>query len=121
MMKRILFYITMSGTIGSAMAQQAITPDVLKQLSDSYENNGNDKAIRNAVSANSIKKLALNQENTATPDTWFSNKVNSSGITDQEKSLPLLAVYRYQRHSGKSHGTDGNEGLPFLTGVYILL
>lgn len=85
-MKRVLFYVALSGSICSAMAQQAITPEVLKTLFESYENNGTNKAIRNAVSANSLKKLALNQENTATPDTWFSNKVNSSGISDQQSS-----------------------------------
>lgn len=85
-MKKILFCIALSGYISSVLAQQAITPEILKTLSESYENNGTDKAIRNAVSANSIKQLTLNQENTSAPDTWFSHKVNSSGITDQQKS-----------------------------------
>lgn len=67
-------------------AQEALTPEVLKTVASAYESTPSDKALRNAISANSIKKLALNQENTATPDTWFSTSVNSSGITDQKSS-----------------------------------
>ncbi len=85
-MKRFLFCLALTGGICTAMAQSALTPEVLKTLSESYGHNVTDKAIRNAVSANSIKQLTLNQENTAASDTWFSNRVKSSGITDQQKS-----------------------------------
>lgn len=71
---------------GPLYAQKALTPEVLKTLSSSYEGTACDKALRNAISANSLKTLALNQENTATPDTWFSTSVNSSGITNQLSS-----------------------------------
>lgn len=67
----------------SAMAQEAITPQVLQLLKGSYANSPTDKALRNAVSANSLKALALNQENTSTPDTYFSVEVPCSGISDQ--------------------------------------
>ena len=67
-------------------AQQALTPEVLKTLALSFEKSPTDKALRNAVTANSLKKLALNQENQVTPHTWFSVSVKSSGITDQKSS-----------------------------------
>lgn len=69
-----------------ASAQQALTPDVLKTLRDSYANDRTDKAIRNAVNANSIKKLAANSAHTADADMDFTYKVQSSGITDQKSS-----------------------------------
>lgn len=45
-----------------------------------------DKAIRNAIGNNDIRKLALNQDNLKGMDTHFSIKVDSKGITDQKSS-----------------------------------
>lgn len=70
----------------TASAQEAITPEVLTTVASAYENSPTDKALRNAISANAIRNLTLNQEHTATADTWFSHSVNSSGITDQKSS-----------------------------------
>ncbi|MCD8318684.1 MAG: aminopeptidase, partial [Paraprevotella sp.] len=86
-MKRISYiYAALSLCCATSFAQQALTPEVLKTLADSYQDSGADKAIRNAVNANPIKKLTENNDRTTAPDTWFSNQVNSSGITDQKKS-----------------------------------
>ncbi len=85
-MNKKLWYLSLLLASGSVHAQKALTPDVLQTLSSAYEGTAADKALRNAISANSLKTLALNQENTATPDTWFSTSVNSSGITDQKSS-----------------------------------
>ena len=71
---------------GALHAQEALTQDVLKELSGSFENTVADKALKNAVSGNAIKKLVVNQENANTPDTYFSVSVNSKGITDQQNS-----------------------------------
>lgn len=71
---------------GALHAQEALTQDVLKELSGSFENTVADKALKNAVSGNAIKKLVVNQENANTPDTYFSISVNSKGITDQQNS-----------------------------------
>ena len=86
MKKFTLLYMAFSMCCGLSHAQQALTPEVLRTLEDSYKDSGTDKAIRNAVNANSIKKLTANRDRAAAPDTWFSNKVNSSGITDQKSS-----------------------------------
>lgn len=74
--------------LGSSVmfAQQALTPEVLNTLSESYQNSATDKAVRNALNVNPIKKLSQNAAQSAQPDTWFSVKVNSSGITDQQSS-----------------------------------
>ena len=52
----------------------------------SYANTPTDKAIRNAIGSNDIRKLALNQDNLKGMDTHFSIKVSSKGITDQKSS-----------------------------------
>lgn len=73
----------------SANAQQAdggISPQMLEQIKLSYQGTPADKAIRNAIGNNDINKLAVNGENKKEIDTYFSNKVNSKGITDQKSS-----------------------------------
>lgn len=74
----------------SLQAQQAgkggISPEMLKQIKQSYKNTPADKALRNAISNNNISKLAVNSENAGEIDTYFSHKVNSKGITNQKSS-----------------------------------
>ncbi len=72
-----------------ANAQQGdggISSDMLQSIKQSYQATASDKAIRNAIGSNDIKKLALNQDNLSGMDTYFSNKVESKGIADQKKS-----------------------------------
>lgn len=55
--------------LGAALALQAqdnkggISAEMLEQIQQSYQNTASDRAIRNAIGSNSIKSLALNQEN----------------------------------------------------------
>lgn len=69
-----------------ATAQKDITPQMLQQFQNSYKSEGADKALDNAVAANDIKVLALNNGTMAQFDTEFSNKVNSKGVTNQRGS-----------------------------------
>ena len=59
---------------------------MLGQIKQSYQGTAADKALRNAIGNNDIRKLALNQENMQGMDTHFSIKVESKGITDQKSS-----------------------------------
>ena len=86
MMKRITTYLAMFMSGSMLFAQQALTPEVLDKLEHSYGKTSADKAIRNALNSNPIKKLVGNAEQAAEPDAEFSVKVNSSGITDQQSS-----------------------------------
>lgn len=86
MTKHILIGAALCLTASSASAQKEITPQMLKQFQDSYKSTGADKALDNAVAANEIKVLALNNETMAQFDTEFSNKVPSKGITNQKSS-----------------------------------
>ena len=71
-----------------AMAQSngGIDAQMLKELADSYKPTTAEKALQNVMLANSIKVLALNQENLNELDTYFSHSVPSKGITDQKSS-----------------------------------
>ncbi|WP_455585209.1 C1 family peptidase [Bacteroides sp.] len=89
MNKRILSLFVLSAVFFSIQAQQdkgGISDEMLNQIKQSYQNTAADKALRNAIGNNDIRKLALNQENMTGMDTHFSIKVESKGITDQKSS-----------------------------------
>ncbi len=89
MKKRFLAVFVLSATLFSLQAQEkkgGIGSDMLEQIKQSYEGTASDKALRNAISNNDIRKLSLNQENQTGMDTHFSIKVNSKGVTDQKSS-----------------------------------
>lgn len=89
MNRRILSVFVFSAALLSVQAQDGkggISDAMLNQIKQSYEGTSADKALRNAIGNNDIRKLALNQENLAGMDTHFSVKVNSKGITDQKSS-----------------------------------
>ena len=74
----------------ASLAQNAtdggISAETLKQLRDANSFSPADKALRNALAANSINSLSTTAYNPAVNDKHFSNKVKSSGITDQQHS-----------------------------------
>ncbi|MEG0038963.1 MULTISPECIES: C1 family peptidase [Bacteroides] len=89
MNKRILSVFVLGAALFSVQAQQdkgGISKDMLKQIQQSYQGTATDKALRNAIGSNDIRKLALNQENLTGMDTHFSVRVNSKGVTDQKSS-----------------------------------
>ena len=89
MKKRFLHIVILGMALTGAQAQDregGITPEMLKQISGTYQGTPADKALRNAIGNNSIRALALNQDNLKEMDTHFSIRVNSKGITDQQSS-----------------------------------
>lgn len=82
---------------GSAMAQKKATPapaynggitsEMMQQMQKSFDvNNPTDKALRSILVNQNPAKLALNFENASKFDANFSNKVNTSAVTDQKSS-----------------------------------
>ena len=63
-----------------------ISAEMLARISDRYEGNAADKALRNALATTPINTLAMNAENAAMIDTHFSDRVKTKGITDQKSS-----------------------------------
>ena len=114
MNKRILSVFALSAAFLTVCAQQdkgGISPEMLNQIKQSYQGTTTDKAIRNAIGNNDIRKLALNQDNLKGMDTHFSIKVDSKGITRSEVVGPLLAVHWAERDACQSNS-------PVWTGVF---
>ena len=76
-------------SVFAASAQQpagGLSPEMLEQISATYQDNAYDKAISNALAGTSISTLAVNADNAAMIDTHFSHRVRTKGITDQQSS-----------------------------------
>lgn len=71
---------------GTAVAQQAVTPQVLSELESGMNITGAERALQNAIQSNSINKMALTGNNRNATDTWFSVEVKNTGISNQESS-----------------------------------
>ncbi len=63
-----------------------ISDEMLREIKKAYQGSPTDKALLNALTTTSINVLAVNHENQADFDTYFSHKVESHGITDQKSS-----------------------------------
>ena len=77
---------TVSAQTPAASHDGGISPEMLEQISATYEDNGYDRAISNALAGTSISVLAVNADNAAMIDTHFSDRVKTKGITDQKSS-----------------------------------
>lgn len=86
MKKTYLFTLALTSVM-TVSAQKEITPEVLSQLEQSYEATPQNRALQNAISANSIKTLALSQQNQVKQtDEEFAIDITNTGITNQESS-----------------------------------
>ena len=63
-----------------------IDKQMLQELQESYTPQGVEKALQNVMLSNGVNSLALSNDNQKELDTYFSNSVNSKGISDQESS-----------------------------------
>ena len=83
----ILAALLAAGNVSAQKENGSIDTQMLKEFAESYKPTGAEKALRNVMLTTSVKTLAVNQENKAKElNTYFSNTVNSKGITDQESS-----------------------------------
>lgn len=64
----------------------AITEEMLEKFREGYNDDGHSKAAMNAASANSIRNIVTDRENLYFSDTYFTHRVESSGITDQKST-----------------------------------
>ena len=71
--------------VSAQTTQGGIDATMLQTIKQSQKTTPETKALQNAIGGNDINKLALNRSN-SNNDTYFSNKVNSKGITDQKSS-----------------------------------
>ncbi len=76
-----------TGNIQAQKESGSIDAQMLKEFAESYKPTGAEKALQNVMLTTSVKTLAASQENKNKElNTYFSNTVNSKGITDQESS-----------------------------------
>lgn len=68
-----------------ALAQESLTPEVLRQLADTPEQPAQ-RALRNAIQSNSLRKMALNPNNPQAHDTYFGVEAKNASVTNQESS-----------------------------------
>lgn len=80
------------GVLGVAMSAAAqtkaggISAEMLQQIQQQNAPTASDRALRNALAANSIDNLAANQVNAGALDTYFSVETKKQSITDQKSS-----------------------------------
>ena len=86
---RLLFIATMLFTTWVASAQTkdgGISTQMLQKIQQQNAPTAADKALRNALAANAIDALAMNQNNAGNLDTYFSVETKKQSITDQKSS-----------------------------------
>lgn len=71
---------------GFAAVSGGISSEMLGRLRSTYENTPSDRALRNAMAATSIDKIATNANGRAATSAEMSHRVKSRGITDQKSS-----------------------------------
>lgn len=85
-MKKILTLSSALFLTLTMFAQGGISNQMLSEIKKGYSDTPQERALRNAISANDINKLAVNSEVKATHDFYFSHEVKSKGVTDQHSS-----------------------------------
>lgn len=96
MNKRIISVFVFGAALFSMHAQDGkggINEAMLKQIQQSYQGTVADKALRNAICNNDIRKLAVNRDNLKGMDTHFSVKCRFKGHHRPEVIRALLVVY----------------------------
>ncbi|PLW95379.1 MAG: aminopeptidase [Marinilabiliales bacterium] len=83
-MKTLFFSILLLAA--SVLMAQTITPEVLQNIQQKYEASNPNQGIINALHANDMNDLTVNANNQDKPDHYFTYRVKTKGITDQESS-----------------------------------
>ncbi len=71
---------------GIAQQKGALTLQTIERLEKAVPVNAQLTAMMNAVTANDVKTIALSREQSIATDHYFSNTIETQGITDQQKS-----------------------------------
>lgn len=88
-MKKILLTLALAMPLcasAQTVGKGGITAGMLSQIKKAQTTAVTDRALSNALAANSIDDLALTADNAEAGDTHFSHTVPSKGITDQKQS-----------------------------------
>ena len=86
MVKRLFTVSAALSVAAVVLAQGGITDEMMSQIRQGWQGTPEELALRNAISANDINKLAVRQGVETGYDFHFSDEVPSKGITDQQSS-----------------------------------
>ena len=89
MKKNLILTLCVVCGLTSATAQTksgGISPEMLSDIQKSQQAQPANKALANAIAANSIDALAVNHQNSKALDTYFSVETRKQSITDQKSS-----------------------------------
>ncbi|MBQ3622621.1 MAG: C1 family peptidase [Bacteroidaceae bacterium] len=70
----------------TAQNSGGISPEMLTEIAGSYQPTDSEKMLQNVMKSNNVNNVALDRDNQIEMYTYFSNSVNSKGITNQESS-----------------------------------
>ena len=85
MIKKTLF-MAITFLIISQLQGQSLSMDDIKNMSKEFQTNHEKTALTNAISNNSIKKLALNRVHVGKENFYINTKVDTKGISNQKSS-----------------------------------
>ena len=86
MKKTVLSLAVLALGCGAAVAQSAITPEVLAKMQQADVQSAADKAVRNAMASTPLNTLATTVESMNPVDEDFTYRVPTKGITNQKQS-----------------------------------
>jgi bleomycin hydrolase len=82
----ILLTVSSGMTTGKTNKEGGLSPDVIREVHESFKMDISTRALINALTNNDIKKLALNRQMYVAHDNLFNHKIKTKGITNQKKS-----------------------------------
>ena len=85
-MKKLFILLGVATCVSYCFAQGGITESMLKQLHETQKMTTADKALANAIQANSIDLIAINHKNQNELNTYFNVETKSQSITNQKSS-----------------------------------
>ena len=85
-MKKLFILLGVATCVSYSFAQGGITESMLKQLRETQKMTTADKALANAIQANSIDLIAINHKNQNELNTYFNVETKSQSITNQKSS-----------------------------------
>jgi bleomycin hydrolase len=88
-MKKVTLFSVFMGltlTLSAQTKNGGITQSMLRDMQKEQQLSNSDRALRNAIAANSIDDLTFNRDNAGELDTYFSVETKKQSITDQKQS-----------------------------------
>ena len=113
MKKRIFTVCAALSVAAAAFAQGGITDEMMSRIRQGYQDTPEERALRNAISANDINTLAVRQGVEAGYDFYFSDEVPSQ--------RQMLAVLRDECVEGQDDRGLQPGAVPILPELYLFL